>query len=701
MNEEAKLYMKSSSCSIPSISAEETEKLTPSSGADDLGSTAGASLPHEVLLDSDSAPDHVGSPKRNNSDKEQIVDAVPSGFLNNSNQGFGADTYAEDREDEEEDVLEVDLAENPTTLCRLITHQYYERAIDRVNRRPKEAKTWLVSGVYRFLPLHMACDSLERVKEDPETEQQVNDLITLLVVTYPDGCYAPDPLQRLPIHQALWHRADPETISILLMGYPEALHTRDHEDRNLMEICDEAGGTYETSVKELLCLDLEFWKKSAMEAKLRMKRSNIAWAGSEVESTDPLAASQVDLESVFTSISNQRELARQSNMLNANKKAFESFSARKVRDVDNYSYKSGKSMGDQTGLSVAESFFELDDTSKKVAKSHKETYMTTPWTHLESRAAAAEYALYALRDSSTEIDHKLNDIQHSNREITEKLDHLNKEDLVKEVEGLRKDNRTLDERLARMEAMLISLASKNATEGITAAVTASPRATTPNVVEPSPSPKAQARGVGMSQDDSAIPASNSMTRAPRRSSVGGSSKPRRAPKVYGKESERVVRSFLKDDHMVKQISEIFPESIQKPETTSLKPRMAVPNSASSTSHFHRSAAGVEQPKKQNVHASQQLSRGSVGKVPGVVLTDSPVAVPDNDIESDDFVMGDMPKKLPIYKRCLPKMFRRKGNNYQAMNRSDRELEKMGNSLKPQDDPSITERMPDLSPPLAD
>jgi len=198
---------------------------------------------------------------------------------------------------------EVDFYRNPTILSRLILHQKYGAALKRVHHRRQETAAWLcvkrkrkgkIVHVLRQLPIHMACASLVRTL-DPQLKEQLNELITSLIVANPKGAFCPDHDGRLPIFDAVFHGARIETISFFLMAEPSAINMVDSQtNRTLMEVNDYRTGDGKQDIKDLLSLGESFWRNAHDEAELRLRAGN---KGVKYPSTDSHVSSIVPLGS--------------------------------------------------------------------------------------------------------------------------------------------------------------------------------------------------------------------------------------------------------------------------------------------------------------------------------------------------------------------------------------------------------------------
>jgi hypothetical protein len=163
----------------------------------------------------------------------------------------------------------------------------------------KEVVTYSI----RQLPIHMACWDLGRLHSLVDYERgqnaaantattivhentahymygkvvsdKLNQLINHLVVTYPEACMRVDHTQHLPIQLAVIHGAYSSTISMLLVAYPEGVQSKDPiHGHSLWELnrYSNANNPYHEQTRQVLGLDVDFWKKSKQEATSRMQQ---------------------------------------------------------------------------------------------------------------------------------------------------------------------------------------------------------------------------------------------------------------------------------------------------------------------------------------------------------------------------------------------------------------------------------------------
>jgi hypothetical protein len=206
-------------------------------------------------------------------------------------------------------IRQVDFYKNPTILSRLILNEKCASALKRLKNHPDEASTWVCSKRNPFngkdvqsyfkrskssqrslssaptmrrldpqlldysirqLPIHAACSSLFRASSTQRTDLEL--LITHLAVMYPDGCQQPDHEGKLPLHEAVWHNASPETISVLLMASPSTLHERDKYGRAPVELNRFRSGEDKEQIKDMFLRGVAYWESARTEALMRTKK---------------------------------------------------------------------------------------------------------------------------------------------------------------------------------------------------------------------------------------------------------------------------------------------------------------------------------------------------------------------------------------------------------------------------------------------
>mmetsp|Transcript_12917 Transcript_12917/g.22738 ORF Transcript_12917/g.22738 Transcript_12917/m.22738 type:complete len:752 (-) Transcript_12917:150-2405(-) len=159
-------------------------------------------------------------------------------------------------------VREVDYYLNPTELFRWINYRRWDGAKSRAQSHPDECCTWIVSRhntdgriLWRHLPLHLICMQKEAacgVLDESDVQavvasRQMEQLMDVLLDSYPEGASSPDDQGMLPLHLLL-SKAEGEpnerVINLLLSSFPNAVDIRDKFGRTPHDILREScGGT--------------------------------------------------------------------------------------------------------------------------------------------------------------------------------------------------------------------------------------------------------------------------------------------------------------------------------------------------------------------------------------------------------------------------------------------------------------------------
>jgi len=231
-------------------------------------------------------------------------------------------------------AIETDFYQHPTILSRMILFGKYASANQRCRDHPSEASVWVcskrkarqvapLSNIFkspqqqqqqqqnqsssfslRQLPIHIACTALA-FTHDNLLRTQLQQLIVRLVVTYPDGCSTVDHGGRLPLHEAIWSNASPETISMILMAAPESIeyhktHPTGATAKSPVELNERRTGQHKAEIQDMLKLGVQYWDNARKEAKLRLKMAVIPASGASVTSTSVMNTSQADDETIMT-----------------------------------------------------------------------------------------------------------------------------------------------------------------------------------------------------------------------------------------------------------------------------------------------------------------------------------------------------------------------------------------------------------------
>jgi len=198
-----------------------------------------------------------------------------------------------------------------TILSALLSEERYVEANRRVREHPEEAAIWVQqSPPYQYqcphtplretrdsesavpvrkepssditifcerLPIHIACGNLA-LASDSKLRFQLEQLILRLALAYPEGCSQVDKCKdhRLPLHEAIWNNATPETVSILLMADPSSMYHKDACGRNAAEANRHGCGVFVDQIRDLLSLGIDFWEDARRKAEHRFGyRSNL------------------------------------------------------------------------------------------------------------------------------------------------------------------------------------------------------------------------------------------------------------------------------------------------------------------------------------------------------------------------------------------------------------------------------------------
>ena len=238
----------------------------------------------------------------------------------------------------QEGPIEVDFYRNPTILSRMILYNKFANAQKRCRDHPWEASVWVcakrksnvgqappIYGMFdrnkstrstdsgsvreqtgdggyslRQLPIHIACTSLA-FAHDATSRSDLEQLIVRLVVTYPEGCGEFDHGGKLPLHEAIWSNASPETTAMLLMASPHSIEQRDKFGRTPIELNSRRTGKNRDEIADMLNLGVHYWDQARQEAKLRMKLAvPLAPGAKSINSQSVLGTSEMDKETIYT-----------------------------------------------------------------------------------------------------------------------------------------------------------------------------------------------------------------------------------------------------------------------------------------------------------------------------------------------------------------------------------------------------------------
>jgi ankyrin repeat protein len=134
-----------------------------------------------------------------------------------------------------DDEPEVDYDVGPTQLYKFIEGKQWDKAINRIESHPHEAKTWVFRREpanpkkvrWRLLPVHATC-----IFRSPLA------VIEALVSCYPDGVQMKDDQDMLPLHLACRNGASKGVVLTLLYAFPEAMAVTDRKKRTPAELVE-------------------------------------------------------------------------------------------------------------------------------------------------------------------------------------------------------------------------------------------------------------------------------------------------------------------------------------------------------------------------------------------------------------------------------------------------------------------------------
>lgn len=404
--------------------------------------------------------------------------------------------------------LEVDFYSNPTILSRLILNEKYSAAMKRVFDYPKETAVWVCakrlvtiqpaknidkkdvsdevsvrfanelkqvqiqqkhqlvfsqdskSCFYslRQLPIHIACVNLRRT-HDSKTKKFLNDLIANLIFANPEGAHEPDHNGRYPIHEAIWHGATAETISLFLLAKPSCVSLLDVKNRTLQEINKHSpsSSNNKDEIQRMLELEENFWKQARKEATFRLLRKSVKWPSdsSSVGSLSVLVSSKKDDDTILSKLISGRtdESWREEE---------------KVQDDDDDDDEDddGSSQGsDEAHASSSSDEADGNETKTKSTRAKKQRRKKkkilndeafdenaiTPlsWDQLETRAIASEQLLMEMNEKFYEMSKKV--------EALSILGQHHHGELIGELTILSRENNILNDKLFRLEVILAKI----------------------------------------------------------------------------------------------------------------------------------------------------------------------------------------------------------------------------------------------------
>jgi hypothetical protein len=308
-----------------------------------------------------------------------------------------------------------DFYRNPTLLSRLILNQKYQVAMSRLKRHPEEARVVIVARrrmvppslsisssapapvvgevttYLRQLPIHLACVGLGHAV-DPALREVLNQLITHLVVTFPEACACADHSGTYPIQYAVRNGAQASTVSLLLMAVPESLlystsATPTRPARSLSQLNYASGSPHRKQVAQVLKLDLDFWRQSREEANFRLQEQQ------------------------------RHQLQRQlgPNALNPHRQVHSESAIEPLRN---------------------------------------ESVTPMAWDQLEIRAIGLEQILSEMNERNYTLNRKIESLAKTKMDLLDHLDRIKQSALAKEARRLQHQNRALQKQIGEMEQLL-------------------------------------------------------------------------------------------------------------------------------------------------------------------------------------------------------------------------------------------------------
>ena len=208
---------------------------------------------------------------------------------------------------------EVDYYLNPTELFRWINYRRWDGARTRAQSHPDEAATWIVSRhssdgriLWRHLPLHLVCMQREAavaVEDHGDANailaaRQMENLVDVLLDSYPEGASSPDDQGMLPLHLLL-SKAENEpnerVINLILTSFPNAVDVQDKFGRTpydvLREQCQEKGITSDRCRAAFRALKRARYVSDRISSTIQNESANIV-AAVQHEATNERGASQ-------------------------------------------------------------------------------------------------------------------------------------------------------------------------------------------------------------------------------------------------------------------------------------------------------------------------------------------------------------------------------------------------------------------------
>ena len=220
---------------------------------------------------------------------------------------------------------EVDYYLNPTELFRWINYRRWDGARARAQSHPEECDTWIVSRhssdgriLWRHLPLHLLCMQREAATvvsdEDLNTAaaaRQMEQLIDVLLDSYPEGASSPDDQGMLPLHLLLAkseNEPNERVINLLLTSFPNAVDVQDKFGRSPYDILKEQSkdGASDRTRAAFRALKRARYVSDRISATIRDESANIV-ASVQNEASNERGASQKIIVRLEEELSNCRK----------------------------------------------------------------------------------------------------------------------------------------------------------------------------------------------------------------------------------------------------------------------------------------------------------------------------------------------------------------------------------------------------------
>jgi len=225
---------------------------------------------------------------------------------------------------------EVDYYLNPTELFRWINYRRWDGARARAQSHPEECDTWIVSRhssdgriLWRHLPIHLLCMQREAatvVSDEDLTAaaaaRQMEQLIDVLLDSYPEGASSPDDQGMLPLHLLLAkseNEPNERVINLLLTSFPNAVDVQDKFGRSPYDILKEQSkdGASDRTRAAFRALKRARYVSDKISATIRDESANIV-AAVQNEASNERGASQKIIVRLEEELSNcRREMDEQ------------------------------------------------------------------------------------------------------------------------------------------------------------------------------------------------------------------------------------------------------------------------------------------------------------------------------------------------------------------------------------------------------